>query len=83
LHFFGTKSRGGIYGWILLAWGAAAIPSPIMIASIRQSTGGYGPAIRVIAIVMVCALVLPILARYRPKPKQVPVPSEPGLRRVA
>jgi hypothetical protein len=54
-----------------------------MIASIRQSTGGYGPAIRVIAIVMVCALVLPILARYRPKPKQVPVPSEPGLRRVA
>jgi OFA family oxalate/formate antiporter-like MFS transporter len=81
--FFGTKSMGGIYGWILLAWGAAAVPSPIMIASIRQSTGGYGPAIRVIAIVMVCALVLPILARYRPKPKQVPVPSEPGLRRVA
>jgi OFA family oxalate/formate antiporter-like MFS transporter len=81
--FFGTKSMGGIYGWILLAWGAAAVPSPIMIADIRQSTGGYGPAIRVIAIVMVCALVLPILARYRPKPKQVPVASEPGLRRVA
>ncbi len=67
--FFGAKYMGGIYGWILLAWGAAAIPSPIMIASIRQSTGGYGPAIRVIAVVMVCALVLPILARFRPRPR--------------
>jgi OFA family oxalate/formate antiporter-like MFS transporter len=64
--FFGPKYMGGIYGWILLAWGAAAVPSPIMIASIRQSTGGYGPAIHVIAIVMLCALALPILARYRP-----------------
>src|SRR5512142_485397 len=50
--FFGAKFMGGIYGWVLLAWGAAAIPSPIMIASIRQGTGGYGPAIRVIAVVL-------------------------------
>jgi OFA family oxalate/formate antiporter-like MFS transporter len=80
--FFGAKYMGGIYGWILLAWGAAAVPSPIMIASIRQSTGGYGPAIHVIAIVMLCALVLPILARYRPQPKtRVALPEEE--RRVA
>jgi hypothetical protein len=26
--FFGAKYMGGIYGWILLAWGAGAIPSP-------------------------------------------------------
>ncbi len=71
--FFGPKYMGGIYGWILLAWGAAAIPSPIMIASVRQSTGAYGPAIRVIAVVMVCALALPLLARYRPQPKTRPV----------
>ena len=80
--FFGAKYMGGIYGWILLAWGAAAVPSPIMIASIRQSTGGYGPAIHVITVVMVCALVLPSWSRYRPKPKQVPVP-EAGLPRAA
>ncbi len=78
--FFGSKYMGGIYGWVLLAWGAAAIPSPIMIAHIRQSTGGYGPAIRVIAIVLVCALALPILARFRPKPKQVPLPTTPEIR---
>ncbi len=64
--FFGPKYMGGIYGWVLLAWGAAAIPSPIMIAHIHQNTGAYGPAIHVIAIVMVCSLILPILARYRP-----------------
>ena len=66
--FFGARYMGGIYGWILLAWGAAAIPSPILIARVRQTTGTYQPAILVIAIVMVCSLVLPLIAR-RPKHK--------------
>jgi len=33
------------------------------------------PASRVIAIVMLCALVLPILARYRPQVKGAPIPK--------
>jgi OFA family oxalate/formate antiporter-like MFS transporter len=70
--FFGPKFMGGIYGWILLAWAAAAVPSPLLIAHVRQSTGMYQPAIHVIAIVMVCSLVLPLLAR-RPKHE----PGEP------
>ena len=51
----------------------AAAPSPILIARVRQTTGMYQPAIHVIAIVMLCSLVLPLLAR-RPKhePKQPP-----------
>ncbi len=61
--FFGAKAMGGIYGIILLAWGLGAIPSPIMIARIHQSVGKYAPAINVISIVMLCALVLPLLAR--------------------
>jgi OFA family oxalate/formate antiporter-like MFS transporter len=61
--FFGAKYMGGIYGWILLAWGMAAIPSPIMIARVRQNTGSYGPAITVIAVVMLLSLVLPLIAR--------------------
>ena len=81
--FFGPKYMGGIYGWILLAWGAGAVPSPILIAHVRQGTGGYGPAIHVIAIVMLCALALPILARYRPRRGPVALPSEPGLRKTA
>jgi OFA family oxalate/formate antiporter-like MFS transporter len=66
--FFGAKYMGGIYGWILLAWGAGAIPSPILIARVRQTTGTYHQAILVIAIVMVCSLILPLIAR-RPKHK--------------
>ena len=69
--FFGPKFMGGIYGWVLLAWGVGAVPSPLLIASVRQSTGTYAPAIHMISIVMVCALALPILARFRPKSVEV------------
>ena len=64
--FFGAKSMGGIYGWILLAWAAAAIPTPIMAARLHQTTGAFSTSLRVIAIVMVCSIVLPLLAK-RPK----------------
>ncbi|HEV2523390.1 MAG TPA: OFA family MFS transporter [Candidatus Acidoferrales bacterium] len=64
--FFGAKFMGGIYGIILLAWGLAAVPSPIMIARIHQNLGRYAPAVQVITIVMVVALVFPILAQWRP-----------------
>jgi len=64
--FFGAKFMGGIYGWILLAWGAAAIPTPIMAARLHQSTGAFAASLRIVAIVMVCSLVLPLLAK-RPK----------------
>jgi OFA family oxalate/formate antiporter-like MFS transporter len=61
--FFGAKYMGGIYGWVLLAWGAGAIPSPILIARVRQTTGQYSTAITIIAIVMVVSLIAPLLAR--------------------
>jgi OFA family oxalate/formate antiporter-like MFS transporter len=64
--FFGAKNMGGIYGWILWAWALGAVPSPILIAHVRQTTGTYQFAIEVIAVVMVCSLILPLLAR-RPK----------------
>jgi len=66
--FFGSRFMGGIYGWILLAWGVGAAPSPILIAHVRQTTGAYNFAIQVIAVVMACSVVLPILARHRPQP---------------
>jgi len=61
--FFGSKFMGGIYGWMLLAWGAAAIPSPILIAHLRQTTGRYDGAIRAVAIGMLVAAVLPLAVR--------------------
>jgi len=48
---------------MLLAWGAAAIPSPIMAAHFHQTTGTFSTSLRIIAMVMVGSLVLPLLAR--------------------
>ncbi|HKW88855.1 MAG TPA: OFA family MFS transporter [Candidatus Acidoferrales bacterium] len=70
--FFGAKAMGGIYGIILLAWGLAAIPSPIMIARIHQSLGRYAPAIDIITVVILISLIFPILARWRPSKSGVP-----------
>jgi len=67
--FFGARFMGGIYGIILLAWGAAAIPSPIMVARLHQATGRFDTALHVIAVVMLISLVLPLLAR---RPDKVP-----------
>jgi len=61
--FFGSKYMGGIYGWILLGWGFAAIPSPLLIAHVRQTTGTYEYAIFTIGFVMMISLIFPILAR--------------------
>ena len=67
--FFGAKYMGGIYGIILLAWGAAAIPSPIMIARLHQSTGAFDTSIYVIAGVLAASLILPLVAK-RPQEKE-------------
>jgi MFS transporter, OFA family, oxalate/formate antiporter len=64
--FFGTSFIGGIYGWMLLAWAAAAIPSPLLIARVRQTTGRYDQAILALAIVTALATILPLVVR-RPR----------------
>jgi OFA family oxalate/formate antiporter-like MFS transporter len=61
--FFGARNMGGIYGWILLAWGAAAIPSPLLMAHLRETTGNFTDAIRIIAIVLTLSIGLPLLAK--------------------
>jgi MFS transporter, OFA family, oxalate/formate antiporter len=61
--YFGARFMGGIYGWILLAWGVGGVVSPLMIAHVRQATGTYSTAIHVIAVVMVGSLVLPLIVR--------------------
>jgi len=61
--YFGAKYMGGIYGWILLAWGVGGVVSPLMIAHLRQSTGQYITAFHIILGVMLVSLVLPLLIR--------------------
>jgi OFA family oxalate/formate antiporter-like MFS transporter len=65
--FFGSKNVGGIYGWILLGWGLAVIPSPLIIAHVRETTGTYEYAIFAIGFVMLVALIFPLLGRRNAK----------------
>ncbi len=71
--FFGPKFMGGIYGIVLLAWGAAAIPSPIMIARLHQATGRYDTSIYVLVGVLAVSLILPLIARPPQKARRAEV----------
>ena len=68
--YFGAKYMGGIYGWILLAWGVGGVISPIMIARLHQATGRFDTSIYVIAGVLALSLILPLIAR-RPESKEM------------
>ncbi len=61
--YFGPKFMGGIYGWILLAWGVGGVVSPLMIARLRQITGQYSTAVYIIACIMTVSVILPLVAR--------------------
>jgi len=80
--FFGSRYMGGIYGWILLAWGAGAIPSPILIARLRETTGSYTEAIHIIAIVMLFATIIPLMVLVR-RPRTAPPHPGPAAMRPA
>ena len=60
--FFGSKYVGGIYGFILLGWGFAAIPSPLLMAYLHETTGVYSTAIYALGAVLIFALIIPLLA---------------------
>lgn len=82
--FFGPNTWAAFMAGFCWHGGLGAVPSPILIARVRQDTGTYPPAIHSIAIVMVVALVLPLLARYRPQPPQeMAAPPEQHLPRAA
>ncbi|HVZ84483.1 MAG TPA: OFA family MFS transporter [Terracidiphilus sp.] len=74
--YFGTQHLGAIYGVIMFAANLSAIPSPMMIAHFHQRFGSYQPAIHVITVVMLCAMILPRIAR---RPGKENASSPPAL----
>jgi OFA family oxalate/formate antiporter-like MFS transporter len=70
--FFGSKDVGSIYGLMLTAWGAAALFGPTLIAQVREATGHYQGALRIIAAVMLCSAVVPLLLRPPVPPTRSP-----------
>ena len=59
--YFGSRNVGPIYGLMLTAWGAASAFGPLLIANLRQSSGGYAGGLHIIAGVMAVSILVPIL----------------------
>jgi OFA family oxalate/formate antiporter-like MFS transporter len=61
--YFGPKYSGFVYGTMLTAWGAGGILGPILIARVKDLTGGYTQAMVIIAIIMLLSAILPFIIR--------------------
>jgi OFA family oxalate/formate antiporter-like MFS transporter len=59
--YFGSKNVGPIYGLMLTAWGAASAFGPLLIANLRQSSGGYAGGLHIIAGIMAVSILFPIV----------------------
>jgi MFS transporter, OFA family, oxalate/formate antiporter len=81
--YFGAKDIGSTYGLMLTAWGAAAIAGPTFIAHVRQATGEYQGALKIMALMTVLSAIVPLLLHppaLGPKPSER-VSSPEGVRR--
>ena len=59
--YFGARDIGSIYGLMLTAWGAAGVVGPTLIAQVRQATGQYQGALRIMALVALLSAIVPLL----------------------
>ncbi len=61
--YFGSRNIGPIYGLLLTAWGLGGVAGPQLIATVREQTGQYGPALVIFAAIMVVSAALPLIIR--------------------
>jgi MFS transporter, OFA family, oxalate/formate antiporter len=59
--YFGARDVGSIYGLMLTAWGFGSALGPLLIATIRQTTGKYSEALYILAVIMLVSSVIPFL----------------------
>ena len=59
--YFGSRNVGPVYGLMLTAWGAASAFGPLLIANLRQSSGGYAGGLHIIAGIMAVSILFPIV----------------------
>lgn len=61
--YFGAENVGSIYGLMLTAWGFAGVLGPTIVATVRQSSGGYDRALYMLAGLMLISTVIPAVVR--------------------
>ncbi len=59
--YFGSKDIGSIYGIMLTAWGVAGVVGPSAMAQVREATGQYQGALRIMALITLVSTILPLL----------------------
>lgn len=59
--YFGSKDVGSIYGLMLTAWGAAGVVGPTLVAQVRQATGAYEGALKLMAVITLFSAIVPLL----------------------
>ncbi len=62
---FGVKSLAAIHGSILTAWGIAGIAGPVILAILKENTGGYTTTLHLFAGMMVLALAVSALLQLK------------------
>jgi OFA family oxalate/formate antiporter-like MFS transporter len=71
--YFGAANVGAVYGLMLTAWSFAGVVGPTLIAMIRESTGGYGQSLFLVAGLMLTSSIIPFVMR---PPALVPAPTQ-------
>jgi len=73
---------GSIYGIMLTAWGAAGVVGPTLIAQVRQATGQYQGALRMMALITLLSAIAPLVL-HPPVLRRVPSESQSDLANVS
>jgi OFA family oxalate/formate antiporter-like MFS transporter len=60
---FGTRQLAAIHGLLLTAWSMAGIVGPMVVAFVRDRTGGYEPAFHIFAALLLVALATSLAMR--------------------
>ena len=73
---FGARHLGSIYGLMLTAWGVGGVVGPLLIATVRESTGSYTGALYAVSALMLASAALPLLVRP-PRAHSISSPTAP------
>ena len=79
--YFGPKHVGPIVGLLMTAQGTAALFGPLLLASARETSGSYVPALSGLAAMLALAVALPLA--LRPPGRPVVLVRVPAATRIA
>ncbi len=74
--YFGSQHVGVIYGLLMTACGCGGVAGPLLLASVRELTGSYGPALTVLVGAMLVGAAVALI--LRPPAAACPSPMKPS-----